>query len=119
MLENKWGKLPEVFKKKWIAALRSGQYDQCRRKLASKNGWCCLGVAANVCEIGGEHLLKRGYLHEVKNARSTENLMWNKLRKRIPVALRENKELQDKLAAMNDSYGISFNEIADWIQENV
>lgn len=118
MAENKYGKLPKAFKKKWIAALKSGQYDQARHRLASKSGWCCLGVAANVCEIGGEHLLKRSYLHEVKNAKSLKSKRWNELRKRIPVALRENRELQNKLAIMNDQYH-PFERIADWIEKEL
>lgn len=36
--------------RKWIAALRSGKYDQGRGQLATINGYCCLGVA---CEISG------------------------------------------------------------------
>jgi hypothetical protein len=33
---------------KWIAALRSGQYNQGRGKLKSSNGYCCLGVLCDV-----------------------------------------------------------------------
>lgn len=35
-------------KKKWIAALRSGDYTQCKGKLRSKNEFCCLGVLCNL-----------------------------------------------------------------------
>lgn len=34
--------------KKLIAALRSGEFDQIKRKLHTKYGYCCLGVA---CEL--------------------------------------------------------------------
>ncbi len=39
----------KAIKKKWIDALRSGQYRQTRDKLKSRNGgFCCLGV---LCDI--------------------------------------------------------------------
>lgn len=34
----------------WIAALRSGEYQQTHRALRSSGGFCCLGVA---CEVAG------------------------------------------------------------------
>ncbi len=30
--------------KKWVAALRSGEYKQCYHQLQDTNGFCCLGV---------------------------------------------------------------------------
>lgn len=39
---------PEV-KARWVAALRSGDYEQTRRKLADgQGGYCCLGVLCNL-----------------------------------------------------------------------
>jgi hypothetical protein len=35
-------------KEKWIAALRSGKYDQGSEKLRSHQGYCCLGV---LCDL--------------------------------------------------------------------
>lgn len=34
--------------KRWVEALRSGQYEQTRNDLRDENGYCCLGVA---CEL--------------------------------------------------------------------
>lgn len=34
--------------KKWVEALRSGEFQQTTRKLSDGNGYCCLGVA---CEV--------------------------------------------------------------------
>lgn len=36
------------WKAKWVAALRSGKYQQCRGKLHADLGFCCLGV---LCDI--------------------------------------------------------------------
>lgn len=32
----------------WVAALRSGVYEQTRGELRDKNGFCCLGVACDI-----------------------------------------------------------------------
>ena len=44
-------KLPKEFKKKWVAALRSGKYKQARGVLYDEynKGYCCLGVSGKVC----------------------------------------------------------------------
>lgn len=39
--------------KKWVAALRSGEFKQAQRKLATKDGFCCLGVACVLAEKDG------------------------------------------------------------------
>jgi hypothetical protein len=35
-------------KTKWIEALRSGKYVQCKGKLTDNSGYCCLGVLAHI-----------------------------------------------------------------------
>lgn len=54
---------PEL-KAKWIAALRSGEYPQGRKRLKSSDGYCCLGV---LCAITGNNtdLEYRSYPSEV------------------------------------------------------
>lgn len=43
--------------KKWIEALRSGDYEQTRGALARVGGgYCCLGVACDLAEANGVHL---------------------------------------------------------------
>lgn len=34
--------------KKWVAALRSGEYTQAKRQLRTETGMCCLGVACDL-----------------------------------------------------------------------
>lgn len=36
------------FAKRWVAALRSGEYQQTRGTLRDDNGFCCLGVACDL-----------------------------------------------------------------------
>lgn len=33
------------FAERWVGALRSGEYQQCSRRLHNGRGYCCLGVA--------------------------------------------------------------------------
>lgn len=46
---------PEI-KARWIEALRSGEYPQCRGSLKTQDGYCCLGVLTDLYlkETGGE-----------------------------------------------------------------
>ena len=39
-------------KKKWIAALTSGEYEQGTGQLCGSDGFCCLGVLASVVDPG-------------------------------------------------------------------
>jgi hypothetical protein len=42
--------MPELTKEKWLAALRSGEYDQGIGMLEKNNQYCCLGVLQMVCD---------------------------------------------------------------------
>ena len=43
-------KLEKNFKKRWVAALRSGKYEQAQGELFDGEGYCCLGV---MCALRG------------------------------------------------------------------
>ena len=47
----------EELHKKWVEALRSGEYKQTQNKLHDKDGYCCLGV---LCEVMGLESCKAG-----------------------------------------------------------
>ena len=103
-------KLPEDFKRKWIEALRSGEYKQGRGYLIDmdRETYCCLGVA---CAISGGNFSTAGE----GQYPSPDNFG-------VPVLLRGKNDLTTKLAYMNDGIDTrdhSFSEIADWIQENL
>jgi len=122
-------KLPLGFKTKWIEALRGDRYEQAIGALLDVKpikgtddkeevGYCCLGVAAHVCEIGREHLIGKGTLYANKSN------IWNNIRQRIPVALRDNTNLQELLIQFNDRYDLgnkevtfNFKQIAAWIEK--
>lgn len=87
-------KLPIAFKEKWVAALRSGKYNQGKHELYSgedENSYCCLGVA---CRVAG---IPKGAITSV------ETIPLKK--KRVPEMLQgsvEQNPLVKKLTEFND-----------------
>lgn len=123
-------KLPIGFKKRWLKALRSGEFVQVNGDLASKsndtkinitqeeiqaqkNGWgyCVLGVAGKIAGYSDTKL---------KNAGGALPHNFDK----IPDILKtdkggDNHEIADKLIEMNDTKEATFAKIADWIDVNL
>jgi len=98
-------KLPIKFKQKWVESLRKEEYAQVKRALVVENeGYCCLGVAAKVCEVGDHKLYDTYYLTGVNS-------------KRIPKILRENKSINTWLSDLNDLYELTFPQIAMLIEK--
>lgn len=102
-------KLTKKFKRDWVKALRSGKYKQGQRTLLRDNKYCCLGVA---CVVAG-----------VKNVpRSPVISEFSKRLSVLPEILKGGinyNRVVNKLVDMNDVRRKSFNEIADWIEENL
>ena len=103
-------------KEKWLEALRSGKYKQGRGKLRSvDNEFCCLGV---LCDVSGQgewdKKTEAHYWYGQGNKWGTYGL---------PLFMNEFTGLtmgtEETLFALNDVEKLSFNEIADWIEENV
>jgi hypothetical protein len=85
-------------KEQWLAALRSGQYQQGSTWLHDKGKYCCLGVANELFKLNsssGCHLLDRRDNHLFLDG-----------------------DTQGLLAKMNDE-GAPFTAIADYIEKNV
>lgn len=105
---NNENKLPPEFKKKWIDALRSGEYKQGKCSLYADGAYCCLGVAG----------ILNGLSHkEMLNKSNAGDEIYTKV---TPIRLDENT--MNTLIGMNDGTDEeqkSFNEIADYIQENL
>jgi len=101
------------FRDRWVAALRSGKFEQGRYRLrSSEDKYCCLGVACEVARIGGDY--QRGWDYDVE---------WmydghvGTLSYDVASALGIDGNHVEMLASMNDN-GKSFGEIAAWIEEN-
>lgn len=121
---------PEV-KQKWIAALRSGKYEQGSEKLRSVSGYCCLGV---LCDIyAQEHNAQwefRG--NEETNLQPKDYWYFGEQSEFLPESVREWAELNlynpilrveademfevnEEVSTLNDE-GYSFSTIADLIE---
>lgn len=108
-------------KKKWVEALRSGKYRQTQYTLRDEcNGFCCLGVLADVANLrwkkkphnGNFSLYKKDYSC-VALGEPDPHTSYTPLKENICPF-----EFQKDLSSMNDS-GHSFEEIADYIEENL
>ena len=102
-------------KERWLRALRSGEYSQGRGQLfdPETGGYCCLGVLAQ----------EEGWLRDDGSIESPDNennphtgeipgYLWS-----IVVGLSDDDQF--KLVKLNDMDRRNFNEIADWIEENL
>lgn len=112
----------EEIKKRWVAALRSGEYKQGRDKLCDldTNSYCCLGVLSEIyaqehpdekCrqEIGGEV-----FYFKCDQVLPIKIVKWAELDGKNPLI--ESDTICDSVAEMNDR-GKPFSEIADLIEE--
>lgn len=56
-------KLNKAFKKKWVKALRSGDYKQTDAYLYNRglDGYCCLGVACKVLGADNDELTRKSF----------------------------------------------------------
>ena len=104
-------------KKIWTDALRSGEYKQGRRNLYFDGKFCCLGVAYVVL-VDGDWVFDDKF----DSWAVTENPYCNDSDIVLPYEILEKIGLQpykqDELATFNDD-GWSFEQIADWIDENL
>lgn len=99
------------FAKRWVAALRSGEFKQTRNRLHYGDGYCCLGVA---CEL---------YRRETGKGKWDSNNFFLGKNVTLPLVVRESLQLRRDngrfgsggLATMNDD-GRTFAEIADLIE---
>lgn len=106
-------RLPKEFTEEWIKRLRSNEYKQGEGQLFDKrsNEYCCLGVACTI--YNNEELKSIGCeFHIPYNIESPSEI-------NIPREIRGFNEFTKILIDLNDSEGLNFNEIADWIEENI
>jgi hypothetical protein len=97
-------------KAKWVEALRSGKFKQCRAQLHNGRGYCCLGVLA----IVGGHTIDAkndSVLRPGETSRPLDRTSYGALGDFGLVD-------RGKVIFMNDR-GQSFAEIADYIEANL
>jgi hypothetical protein len=94
-------------KTKWVNALRSGEYKQCRNTLHEGEAYCCLGVLAVISGLDVEGRV--GLLADPDSYEPIYNLIGSKF-------------IARNLAERNDGHYYhphSFSEIADYIEKNL
>ena len=105
---------------KWVAALRSGKYEQATQALhPAKKEFCCLGVACNISQLGHwveGHEAYDYVIDDVPENAILPDEVANWLGVGISASLKHDYNVYDSLLEMNDK-GISFGEIADVIEK--
>ena len=102
-------------RRKWVEALRSGEYEQCTGRLHDGSGFCCLGV---LCEVIG--MKKKRIATEIYYFGNASEIAPLKAQRSVGLISRNGSFDYDNgngscLAEENDS-GKSFSEIADIIE---
>lgn len=105
--------------KRWIAALRSGEYKQTSSCLRKGDCFCAIGVLCNIVDKGywkeasdimiGEYYQFGGF--SISNTGPYATIV-----DRLGGGESVHEYVLDKVTTMNDKEGKSFNEIADWLE---
>jgi hypothetical protein len=107
-------------KSHWVAALRSGDYKQGTKVLRTvADSYCCLGVLCNLVDPNG---WERSGVEIVNHDSYAFRYKGKRVYGALPVDLQGEKHISPwvniHLIHMNDS-GSTFDQIADWIEENL
>jgi len=102
--------LPKLFRKDWLKALESGEYQQGQNNLYNRGKYCCLGVAG--CVVGVDK--------KILSRHSLPAYFDDEIRNKFPKLLRTSGDSSFALtlANKNDSGKYTFKEIAKFIRKN-
>lgn len=111
-----------IVKAKWLEALRSGEYKQTQKTLYSEGAYCCLGVLCDIIEPDAWTTDQYGNTrhNDMLNVPSEDFL--------LRIGLPEDTDIDvdgmptgviTHLMNLNDRENKNFNQIADWIEENL
>jgi hypothetical protein len=106
--------------KEWVAALRSGKYKQGRKKLKDGDRFCCLGVACAIYGKGEFNPDDSFGTERDKSELPSSVCNWLKIKSNLgdySFISGEGIEIDGTLACLNDDYGLTFYQIADFIEE--
>ena len=104
--------------KDWVDALRSGEYSQCQGQLTDGNNYCCLGVLCEILNKTNPDIITKS------------DISYNHCTFTLPNAVVEfvglsssnpsiKYQTEDRsLSSLNDRYKLTFNQIADLIEES-
>lgn len=116
-------KMNPEHKKRWLKALRSGDYAQTKNYLCRRGeSFCCLGVALDVFGEGWDE--ERKYILQGQGTQTKEIPVYSYQNNHEMPPLKVMKEwglskaAAQHLAEMNDD-GLKFPVIADWIEKKL
>lgn len=113
---------PEI-KKRWVDALRSGEYQQTHGNLWDSDGFCCLGVLSDLAVKDGVVEWDLGVIQDPETDHRSAGLLhdkvidWAGLERRDP-EVTDQKDRPTTLSIINDM-GEPFTVIADIIEEQL
>lgn len=117
-------------KQRWVSALRSGSYHQGRNFLRRENDYCCLGVLCDLhaqsysqdWTLYGQRTTKQGgtprqiFQYDGFDSVLPEQVVdWSGLDAQDPIVAHD--EDLTSITKLNDLTGLSFEQIADLIEE--
>jgi hypothetical protein len=117
----------QEYKEKWVAALRSGDYEQCKGRLRTDKddatkAYCCLGVLSDVvAKENPKYIWQNNVVMTPTGSYGSTALA-----KHMAVYLNMDTDPlveylaapdnRASLSALNDTYNLNFNQIADIIE---
>ena len=104
-------KMDSEIKQNWIDALRSGDYRQGFEHLCLEGRYCCLGVLASVLP-DEEVIFEHGAVGYVDGRE-------DKLSLRLLAKVGMTSNTQNVLMEMNDDRRMDFEDISNWIEDNL
>jgi hypothetical protein len=118
--------MEQELKDKWLAALRSGNYQQTTDSLHKDGAYCCLGV---LCTVAGADMSRqqRSFVDYEGEGVVTEPAAWIDEKNYTddeelgPLLLSRfgiGNKVENALVTMNDTEKRDFTEIADWIEKH-
>lgn len=122
-------KMPKKMRDKWVKALRSGEYGQCKETLTDgKGSFCCLGVLQHVVSGGSCEVYGPEDKYTAGQYRGLPSSEWYAS---VGMEGSSESDVEETLTMMNDG-GVkwngkkhvekrskSFSKIADFIEKNV
>lgn len=119
---------PEI-KAKWVTALRSGEYQQGRVHLRDgDNNFCCLGVLCDIAvkerepifvQLVSDDIGRRYKYNDIGGSLPDEVSLWAGLVSDEDTLVHDPVVGGEPLSIQNDAYRLTFDEIADLIEEEL
>lgn len=107
--------------KKWVDALRSGQYKQGQGQLSVDNKYCCLGVLCDVLGVESKLVGIGKYYYDTLDEEWVASSLPKQVQLELGITIlgdfKQSDNTYRSLSHCNDVLNLNFNQIADWIEK--